>query len=160
MLYTGRSVANGSYTYIMRTLGIDRISINKTIKKKKKTIINKTRIKQSNNQPATTYDSAVTIFLFKNNVCTLQNAFNPFAPHSVPIPLSLCPPNGAMGVRSKCVLIQMLPACSWRATREALLRSLVQTEAPRPMLVLLARSMTSSSVVKVRRGTMGPGQTR
>lgn len=40
--------------------------------------------------------------------------------------------------------------------RRASLMSVVQTDAPRPILVSLARAMTSSSVDQERMGRMGP----
>jgi len=40
--------------------------------------------------------------------------------------------------------------------RRASVMSVVQTDAPRPILVLLARAMTSSSVDQERMGRMGP----
>ena len=78
-------------------------------------------------------------------VCGLQYDFSPFTPSSDPIPLILCPPKAASGWSSKCALIQTFPASNFRAIRSAWSSSRVQTEAPSPMSLSLARRITSSS---------------
>ena len=96
-------------------------------------------------------------FFLKNSVCELQNAFIPVTPHSLPIPLSLWPPNGVIGETSICAFTQTFPASSCFAIRAASSKSEDHTEAPRPILVLFARAMTSSSSDHCKIGTIGPG---
>src|SRR5690349_6097522 len=74
----------------------------------------------------------------------------------MPMPLHLCPPNGTPGDNSKCVLTQTLPASSRLAIFLALSTSLLQTDAPRPVSVLLTLLITSSSPLHLRTGMMGP----
>jgi hypothetical protein len=94
--------------------------------------------------------------LFTTSTCELQYDFIPCKPHSTPIPLSLTPPNGCFGDRSKCVFTHTVPASSFRAIRSAVSMFPDHTDAPKPILVLLARAMTSSSVRQERMGTIGP----
>jgi hypothetical protein len=85
----------------------------------------------------------------------LQNAFSPSMPNSVPYPLSFKPENGTRGSRAPCSFIQAVPTCSFRAILVARAMSLDQTEPPRPVLVSLAREMTSSSFFQESKGTIG-----
>ena len=98
--------------------------------------------------------------LLTTSACVWQYAFIPCKPHSTPIPLSLAPPNGCVGDRSKCVLTHTFPASSWRAILSAVSIFEDHTDAPRPIFVLLARATTSSSVFQERMGTIGPVITR
>ena len=98
--------------------------------------------------------------LFTTSTCVWQYAFIPCEPHSTPIPLSLAPPNGSVGDRSRCVLTHTFPASSCRAILSAVSIFEDHTDAPRPIFVLLARAITSSSVFQERMGTIGPVVTK
>jgi hypothetical protein len=98
--------------------------------------------------------------LLTTSACVWQYAFIPCKPHSTPIPLSLAPPNGCVGDRSKCVLTHTFPASSCRAILSAVSRFEDHTDAPRPIFVSLARAITSSSVFQERMGTIGPVVTK
>ena len=72
------------------------------------------------------------------------------------MPDSLWPENRACGLGFSNELTQTEPACSLRAILSAWSTSLPQTQAPRPVFVLLARLMTSSSSDQGWVGTIGP----
>lgn len=69
----------------------------------------------------------------------------------------LWPPNVKAGPTSRCALTQTFPASRFWAIYSPCTRSLVHTDAPWPICVLLAPSMTSSSVDHGMSGTIGPG---
>lgn len=86
-----------------------------------------------------------SLYLYTCIACGLQNDRYPLGPNSVPIPLSLTPPKAACTAGFSNELTNTLPAWSWRATRCACSTSLPHTTAPRPVLVSLARLITSVS---------------
>lgn len=91
-----------------------------------------------------------------DNVWMLQKALRPSTPPSTPEPDCLTPPKGISGAASMCVFTHTLPASSCRPMRSPWSRSFVQTDAPSPISVLLARRITSSSEDQGMMGRMGP----